>query len=443
MAAPELDGRVLDQVVARIRRADYPAWAAQLAGAGNCSHPVRLRGMVTTTDSRTGEHDVVFATATQPDQVLLKACGSRRATRCPACAATYRSDARVLILAGLLGGKGVDPAVADHPLVFVTLTAPSFGIVHVPAGESDRACRPSRSKVRCRHGRARGCNDRHDAGDLDIGQPLCVDCYDFAGAVTWNARSPELWRRTTIAMQRRLAGAAGLTVREFRQHQTLAFVKVAEYQRRGLVQFHGLLRIDPAHADRRLDPKVVSTAITTVLSRVRAANPLRPSKPIRWGLQCAVIPLPSADRPTVAAYLAKYATKSVDSGGALDHRLHHGDLSNYPLPEHLRLMAETAWRLGGEAELADLNLRFWAHTLGYRGHWLTKSRTWSTTLTRLRADRHQWQLARHGHLADPDVVRAGDWTYEGTGHNTDGDAWLAATAFCNRQRDRRIAWEER
>jgi hypothetical protein len=444
MAVPELDHRVLAQVVARVRRADYPAWAAQLAGAGNCSHPVRLRGKITTTDATTGEHQVVFTTSDQPDRVLLKACGSRRATRCPACAALYRSDARALILAGLLGGKGVDPTVADHPLVFITLTAPSFGTVHVPAGDDDRICRTTASRFRCQHGRPRGCNDRHAADDERIGQPLCIDCYDFAGAVVWNARSPELWRRTTIAMQRRLAGAAGLTVRELREHQTLAFVKVAEYQRRGLVHFHGLVRIDPVDNDRPLDLELVSTAVAAVLPRVRAANPWRPTRPIRWGPQCAVIPLPSGDRPSVAAYLAKYATKSVDTGGALDHRLHDGDLSNYPLPDHLRLLAETAWDLGGDPSLVDLNLRFWAHTLGYRGHWLTKSRTWSTTLTRLRSDRHQWQLARHGITqTEEHSVRAGEWTYEGTGHTTDGDTWLAVTANRNRQHDRRIAWEER
>ncbi len=60
--------------------------------------------------------------------------------RCPSCATLYRGDARHLVRAGLEGGKGVDESVANHPAVFMTLTAPGFGAVHretptgVPAG---------------------------------------------------------------------------------------------------------------------------------------------------------------------------------------------------------------------------------------------------------------------------------------------------------------------
>ena len=59
-----------------------------------------------------------------------KACGNRRITVCPGCAETYRRDAYHLLRAGLVGGKGITPDVAGHPAVFVTCTAPSFGLVH-------------------------------------------------------------------------------------------------------------------------------------------------------------------------------------------------------------------------------------------------------------------------------------------------------------------------
>jgi len=42
-----------------------------------------------------------------PDGVVLKACGSRRASRCPSCAAVFRADARHLVRAGMIGGQGV------------------------------------------------------------------------------------------------------------------------------------------------------------------------------------------------------------------------------------------------------------------------------------------------------------------------------------------------
>jgi hypothetical protein len=64
-------------------------------------------------------------------RVLLIACKTRRASRCPPCAEVYRADTYQLSRAGLTGGKGVPETVADHPCVFTTLTAPSFGPVHV------------------------------------------------------------------------------------------------------------------------------------------------------------------------------------------------------------------------------------------------------------------------------------------------------------------------
>lgn len=47
-------------------------------------------------------------------------------------------------------------------------------------------------------------------------------------------------------------------------------------------------------------------------------------------------------------------------------------------------MIRTAWTLGARPELADLRLRAWAHMLGFRGHFSTKSRRYSTTLGALR-----------------------------------------------------------
>lgn len=45
-------------------------------------------------------------------------------------------------------------------------------------------------------------------------------------------------------------------------------------------------------------------------------------------------------------------------------------------------MIRTAWILGARPELADLRLRAWAQMLGFRGHFSTKSRRYSTTLGR-------------------------------------------------------------
>ncbi|MEU8924993.1 replication initiator [Kitasatospora sp. NPDC048545] len=57
-------------------------------------------------------------------------------------------------------------------------------------------------------------------------------------------------------------------------------------------------------------------------------------------------------------------------------------------------MIRTAWALGTRPELADLKLRAWAHMLGFRGHFSTKTRNYSTTLAELRQARADWQRSR-------------------------------------------------
>jgi hypothetical protein len=95
-------------------------------------------------DLDTGEARTVYSTEPEPDRTLLKRCGNRREAVCPSCAEEYRGDAYQLVAAGLRGGKGVPESVAGHPMVFVTLTAPSFGPVHSPTdGRRRGAALPS------------------------------------------------------------------------------------------------------------------------------------------------------------------------------------------------------------------------------------------------------------------------------------------------------------
>ncbi|WP_343577812.1 replication initiator, partial [Mycobacterium sp.] len=164
-----------------------------------------------------------------PDGVLLKACGQRRATRCPTCSATYRSDAYQLVAAGLRGGKGIPEAIATHPAIFATFTAPSFGPVHStrtdPAGRP-RTCRP-RPTGTCPHGQPQACQAVHNPEDPLTGSPICPDCFDYPAAVLWNAGAGELWRRTTIATRRALANLAGLPANHLAEHVRLSFAKQA------------------------------------------------------------------------------------------------------------------------------------------------------------------------------------------------------------------------
>jgi hypothetical protein len=126
-----LEGVELAEVIDRASNR-YDRWAEQVAQAGYCAHPIRLAGRVEQADRATGELRETYSTEAEPDGTLLKACGTRRASRCPSCAAVYQADAYQLTAAGLQGGKGVPETVAEHPRLFVTFTAPSFGRVHTP-----------------------------------------------------------------------------------------------------------------------------------------------------------------------------------------------------------------------------------------------------------------------------------------------------------------------
>ncbi len=141
----------------------------------------------------------------------------------------------------------------------------------------------------------------------------------------------------------------------------------------------------------------------------------------------------------MAAYVAKYITKgAADTGAGLDQRVTASrDIAVAPVSPHVRALMATCWRLGGLRELAPLRLRSWAHTLGYRGHILTKSRAYSTTYTSLRSER-----AQHRQPIDestqPDSVTESTWRYIGSGH-TPGAALIAAGIAEDLARNRETA----
>ena len=326
--------------------------------------------------------------------------------------------------AGLRGGKGIPESVGKHPAIFVTLTAPSFGAVH--RGDDHERCRSGRDR-RCPHGRLITCSERHDRKDRRVGQPLCPACYDYERAILWNALAPELWRRGTIAIRRELAKVLGLTEAALSRRLRLSFAKVVEYQQRGAVHIHAVIRADGA-SDKLLpgevSPEQLVMAAMRAFPMVSVGYPAVTSGTARFGAQLRVEALNSDDerlRRRISGYIAKYATKSSDAFGGLDRRIiSRSDLRRRKVSEHHRRLAEVSWRLGGLPELEGFGLRRFAHALGFRGHWLTKSRQWSTTFHQLRADRLAYRLA-HLVRPTPDVQERDEdeekvaWSYLGTG----------------------------
>jgi hypothetical protein len=447
-------------------------WRDAARRVGNCAHPVRLRGQVHQVDLATGELRETYSTDTEPDRLLRKPCGNRRASVCPACAETYRADAYQLLRAGLAGGKGVPDSVREHPALFVTLTAPSFGPVHThhtnPAGRL-LPCHPRRRPEVCPHGIRLDCRRTHPAGDPRVGAPLCARCYQYAAHVLFNAVAPELWRRTTIYLPRALAHAAGLTHRELRSLVRVRFAKVAEYQTRGVIHYHAIIRLDacpPAAQPDQLTPppapfdtELLEYAVRAAAGRARVPIP-HPDNPageleVWWGDQLKIDPITTSggalSAAQVAGYIAKYATKSTETlGFTLQRRLTQRAADYLPhqgLRPHVLRLVQTTWTLGGHPRLASLKLRPWAHQLGFGGHWSTRSRRYSTTMTALRRARaeHTRRARWPNRLpldawGRPETDQATEvlatWTYAGSGWRTQLERQLAIAA-ATRARDHR------
>ena len=220
----------------------------------------------------------------------------------------------------------------------------------------------------------------------------------------------------------------------------MSFTKVAEYQRRGVIHVHAVIRLDgpdgpgdppPAWADAKMLRQALrdtAAAVTVTVPDVGDGM----HRVLRWGAQLDIrtIRQAGATHPgRVAAYLAKYATKASEGlTGGIAHRIHSiGELESYRMPAHIHRIIRVCWSLGGDRRLTALKLRRWAHMLGFGGHYATRSRRYSLTLTALRDARATWRLHHHvDHVVD------GTWRYVGRGHTTPADADLAAHAAATR-----------
>ncbi|MEH0585603.1 replication initiation protein [Streptomyces sp. B21-106] len=432
---PEAPAGAIRQLAALAQHGDLSTYAHQVQRLGGCERPVRMEGSRLDVHAATGEIVRELFDRDLPAGQLLIRCNNRRATRCAACAEVYRKDTFHLVTAGLSGGKGIGPAVAQHPRVFATFTAPSFGSVHNRPGGG-----------RCRCGRL------HPDDDPALGTPLNPERYDYRDAVLWNAHAGALWARFTTYLRQQLASRAGIGRSELRHCLKVSYAKVAEYQRRGAVHFHAVIRLDgPDGAED--DPPVWATTellSDAIRSAARLAETLGPvldgrAHTFRFGEQLDIRLIRSADftGPTdltsraVAAYIAKYATKGAETAGTLDRTIRNPitDLIGTNVTDHARRMILTCWHLGGLPELEELRLRKWAHMLGFRGHFSTKSRAYSVTLGALRQERadHNEALTREraalaGHsLPDPDTVLVlSHWRFAGTGL-TAAESWLATS----------------
>ena len=441
-------------VVDRLVGGTFDAWADAAARVGHCAHPIRLVGSSRRVDRATGEVLSSYSSAHEPFGVTYVRCGNRRASVCPACSRIYARDTFEMIRAGVVGGKSVPEEVSGNPLVFLTLTAPSFGPVH--AAKGGQRCRPRDGHGVCEHGRPVACWRAHEEGDLDVGTPICADCYDYVGHAIWQWWAPELWRRFTITARRVIARALGVPDSRLREVATLQYAKVAEYQARGVVHFHALVRLDGpktpegyAAAPAAVSAGVLAGLLEDAVSRVNFDAPSCGGQGggwLRFGAQVDARTVTGSrgddpDAPLVgeqvAGYLAKYATKAASD--TTDPRRESA---------HYRRLRATLDDLADQRTAGDDYelLGKWVHMLGFRGHFSSKSRKYSITLGALRRARQRWQriaadCARDGRevpvldfadlISDDEeetTLVVGSWSYAGTGWDNDGDTALALAA---------------
>lgn len=423
------------QFTARMFGPEFRAWVRRLEKLGGCSTPIMLMGHTITRDAATGAVVHAFRSADLPYGVLMVPCRNRRESVCLPCSMIHNGDSFQIVRTGLVGGKGVPVEVAGHPHVFATLTAPSFGLVHrIGAGGW---CRPMRDEPVCEHGRPRGCRARHQDSDPLLGSPLCPACYDHAGAVVWNAASGALWVQYVNRLYREVARLGGLRVStgEIRSALRISYVKVSEFQRRGSVHFHSVVRVDGPEGPGDVPPAWASTGL--LAEAVAAAGPRTSvgvpliggdTRMVGFGSELDVREIGGAQSTSdqaVSSYLAKYVTKDDGHHLVLPRRLlTRAGIDLAPrgmLTEHARTLMRTAWDLGGLPELAELRLRAWAHQLGFRGNVVTKSVRYSTTYGALREARARHSREAAG-LVEPEpgsTVTEKSWRFVAAGLSPD------------------------
>jgi hypothetical protein len=170
-------------------------------------------------------------------------------------------------------------------------------------------------------------------------------------------------------------------------------VKVGEYQRRGAIHFHAIVRLDAAPPEgdpNAVTPPPSSYTLEQLEAAVRAARASafvgcpemavlgRTDTRLVWGSEIDVRAIRGGGpgeltSEAVSAYVAKYATKFSEALGLPPDRLREDDdINALEAPQHVKSLVWAAVVLGGKPELAGLKLREHAHGLGFGGHFLTK-----------------------------------------------------------------------
>ena len=287
--------------------------------------------------------------------------------------------------------------------------------------------------------------------------------------VVWNNTAGELWRRTKQAIERHLNQLA--------RHRGLPYGvrvshgKAAEYQARGAVHFHVLLRLDgldPADPARLLPPPPGLTvadledATRHAAATITCTDPAPPGQPRQDRLGHRLGRRARRPGHHRAGYRHDHRPDGRLLPGQILHQRHRGHrpqppngsprppstCTPTPTGTHAERLIHACWKLGTHPDYTSLQR--WAHMLGFGGHFLTKARYYSVTFAALRAARITYRRTQDlgpehepirtaDHAGDEETTLiVGNLTYAGTGWKTTGDALLASTA-ADQARKRREA----
>lgn len=247
---------------------------------------------------------------------------------------------------------------------------------------------------------------------------------------------------------------------------------------------------------QRVTPREAFETVDVLQHQVLAVDAIPQATVARWGRQVDVRPIhpthlvaiedqlrttlddtQGLSRGQIAGYLAKYATKDTEVLAQLRPNLDIWALTNLAMPDHVRRLAVCAWlqaRAWPTRDERHRRMRRWTHQFGYGGHYLTKSRRYSTTFGALRQARRDWHLHRQRHqreqtaerraenlhrdhhdghvdahdhtdsATDPDrYALVVEWRLQGIGWRLPGDALLARTARTQALAARAEAREQR
>lgn len=368
-----------------------PSWELQQAARVSfCERPIFLVGRDKSGVTR---------------HVVAIRCKARQASQCVPCSRAFQLDARRLVRLGFVEERRCLP---DVRWWWLTLTAPGVELTGAPV--HTRRSGANGGRAPCGSGRCFACDRpapcrrRHEAGDPSLGAPLegHEDCFRYWAIVRWNWNVPALWDQTTAYLRSNLRG----------RPWTLQSAKVVQWQARGAVHIHAVLR---------------TTASADLLHEAIAAARVQGWG---WGRQVKLERLTPAGAETTAKsaqaiasrinYLCRYATRDV--------RVLLPRASDGPLARHIDRLCQQAFSLAEERGAP--NRERVSRGLGYGGQVLTHSRKWGASFSQLAAERRQFQAAR---AVTDETDETLVWAVAGSGWQENGSAKeLVAAMFADK-----------